>query len=232
MIDQRQTAIASPAYNTPVKYLRVILIFLLLGVIVNLAFAVGFALIAEYSPPSIRGQRTIGPPYKRQVQTQTQFGRTYFTSFRQPGEFGNSISTIAPHWSVLHHGTTYYFDNNLACTFELATGWPWRSMKAAYTHTRTRLRDCDILYGIEITSRSRVPSYVRLLPTRPIAAGFAMNSVFLGGAFWLFLFAFRWGRSAVWMLQNRCPWCGYDLRGADHEACPECGKEIRKANPA
>ena len=29
-----------------------------------------------------------------------------------------------------------------------------------------------------------------------------------------------------------CMKCGYDLRGTDHEACPECGEEIRKGNPS
>ena len=24
-------------------------------------------------------------------------------------------------------------------------------------------------------------------------------------------------------VRGACPACGYDLRGADHEACPECG---------
>ena len=32
--------------------------------------------------------------------------------------------------------------------------------------------------------------------------------------------------------RGRCPHCGYDLSGTDHEACPECGEEIRKDNPA
>ena len=32
--------------------------------------------------------------------------------------------------------------------------------------------------------------------------------------------------------QGLCIRCGYDLRGVDHEACPECGEEIRKGNPA
>ena len=29
--------------------------------------------------------------------------------------------------------------------------------------------------------------------------------------------------------QRRCPQCGYDLSGTDHEACPECGAEVVKA---
>ena len=29
-----------------------------------------------------------------------------------------------------------------------------------------------------------------------------------------------------------CVKCAYDLRGTDHEVCPECGEEIRKGNPA
>ncbi len=32
--------------------------------------------------------------------------------------------------------------------------------------------------------------------------------------------------------KGHCPQCAYDLRGYEHERCPECGKEIRQGNPA
>lgn len=32
--------------------------------------------------------------------------------------------------------------------------------------------------------------------------------------------------------KGRCPQCGYDLSGMEHEACPECGTGVRKVRPA
>ena len=32
--------------------------------------------------------------------------------------------------------------------------------------------------------------------------------------------------------RGKCVKCAYDLRGAEHEACPECGAAIGKVNPA
>ena len=39
-------------------------------------------------------------------------------------------------------------------------------------------------------------------------------------------------RQAIRIRCGQCVQCGYDLRGCEHERCPECGKEIRKGNPA
>ena len=62
----------------------------------------------------------------------------------------------------------------------------------------------------------------RTLPLRPIWRGFAINTIFYAALLWPLLS----GPFALRRLNRRkrglCVACGYDLRHADHAACPEC----------
>jgi len=53
--------------------------------------------------------------------------------------------------------------------------------------------------------------------------GQAIHALALGGALWIpgatLIFLFRAARHP----EGCCQRCGYDLRGAAHERCPECG---------
>ncbi len=62
-----------------------------------------------------------------------------------------------------------------------------------------------------------------LLPLCPAWPGFAVNTVFYAAILWLVIpgpFALR---RFLRRKRGLCVACGYDLRHADHEACPECG---------
>lgn len=73
----------------------------------------------------------------------------------------------------------------------------------------------------------------RLLPLRPMTLGFIVNSLLYGIALWLLVagpLAFiRWRRRRR---IGHCATCGYDLRGATHERCPECGAPIADVQAA
>ncbi|MCZ6736067.1 MAG: hypothetical protein O7C65_09780 [Planctomycetota bacterium] len=61
------------------------------------------------------------------------------------------------------------------------------------------------------------------LPLRPIWPGFAINTLFYAAILWLPIrgpFALR---RLIRRERGLCVVCGYDLRHADHDACPECG---------
>ena len=67
------------------------------------------------------------------------------------------------------------------------------------------------------------------LPMRPIAAGFAINTVFYAAILGLPFVAVGQTCRRRRIRRGRCVKCGYDLRG-DHEAgCPECGWNREKA---
>ena len=66
----------------------------------------------------------------------------------------------------------------------------------------------------------------RPLPLRPIWPGFAINTVFYAAILWLLMFGVFTTRSLIRRKRGHCIKCSYDLRGAEHEACPECGVEV------
>lgn len=64
------------------------------------------------------------------------------------------------------------------------------------------------------------------LPVGVLASGFALNTMFYAGAWWVALFgvtrARRWNRRR----RGLCGRCAYDLRGLEDRAkCPECGTQ-------
>lgn len=60
------------------------------------------------------------------------------------------------------------------------------------------------------------------LPYRPIMRGFLINTIVYGSVFWIFarMVALR---SHLRRKRGLCVNCGYDLRGTQHQRCPECG---------
>ncbi|MEE9129392.1 MAG: hypothetical protein V3T84_05190 [Phycisphaerales bacterium] len=63
----------------------------------------------------------------------------------------------------------------------------------------------------------------KVLPLRPIWLGFAINTVFYAAILWLLTLGPFTARRHIRRKRGLCLKCGYDLRGAEHEACPECG---------
>ena len=63
-------------------------------------------------------------------------------------------------------------------------------------------------------------------PNRVIWSGMIVNEVFYGSVIALSFVGWIQGRRAIRRRSGRCPKCAYDLRGAEHEVCPECGVEV------
>ena len=65
----------------------------------------------------------------------------------------------------------------------------------------------------------------RALPTRPIWLGFILNTIFYAAILWLPFVPFKLRRT-IRCKRGLCIQCGYDLRGTDHNVCPECGTKL------
>ncbi len=53
--------------------------------------------------------------------------------------------------------------------------------------------------------------------------GFVVNTLFYAAIMWLLILGAFALRRVSRRKRGLCVACGYDLRHADHEACPECG---------
>lgn len=108
--------------------------------------------------------------------------------------------------------------------YSIRSGWPWQSMESKWetdsTRPSQRTLASRIDFGIVVVN-SGMFSYGISLPLRPVALPFALNttvySVLLGGSWALIRAAKRHTRAE----RNRCVRCAY--RVARLAICPECG---------
>ena len=70
----------------------------------------------------------------------------------------------------------------------------------------------------------------RYLPVQPTFPGFFINTLSYALVLWLFWSAPFTTRRLFRKRRGRCISCGYDLRYAEHEVCPECGENPDREN--
>lgn len=132
----------------------------------------------------------------------------------------------------------------------VGAGWPARSLRARCVDRDVRWRfvaqgrqadGLARLSGLTATKPGPVwehaivvedhttggPFTARVLPMAPIAVGFAVDTVFWGGASYAIFAgataAAGWVRRRRRRHEGRCPTCDYDLKGMLRAGCPECG---------
>ena len=118
---------------------------------------------------------------------------------------------------------------------EQATGWPMLALASTQVPGR-RTAQVQRLEGIDLgpPPASRFGRGVvvlhRMLPTRPLWPGFAVNSLLCTALWWIVLAMLVWVIRIIhrWparrrVKRGRCPNCGYDLRGKLDAGCSECG---------
>jgi hypothetical protein len=202
-----------------------ILVFLLLGAIVNVAVAWGcgyspffsIALADRYLTPveierlwtehacAGSGARLSGVVAADLVATRKYLGERLFMADLDRG--------------VLCFGPDKAFATTLGI---VEAGFPCRSM----THNTKR----EPVWAVQMPPARLSTSVEWLSDCRIIWPGFAINTVFYAAVLWL-LFAApfalrRWRR----IRRGLCPKCGYDLRNRPTESavCPECGEAAKQ----
>ena len=186
------------------KRVRVIMLFLLLGAIVNVAVAWGCALWSVLAPLSV--------PPKNSTVLRARVDPDFEVIHRRAG-IGLDI-TVVTGGQVIETGMS-----GSATVYEAEL--PWRAMtewRGALTDHQVFVRAPDWMYPIQSMFDRR------FLPPRPLWLGFAANTVLLA--------LVLWSPFVPWVLRQYlrckrglCVKCAYDLRGAEHEVCPECGTQ-------
>ncbi len=180
-----------------------ILIFLLLGAILNIAVAWACVL---WSPVSKISLLTDYPEYQADVRG-------------LPAD--QTIATgMSKGFGIVRFTFTWHVPAEAHAIWHIRAGWPCEAM-AGQIDVEGKIFGAlsapRWLYGM-VDDPDRRP-----LPITPLARGFAINSIL-----WALLIATitlgpGWLRRLYRKHFDRCPTCGYDLSGAAHDRCPECG---------
>ena len=222
----------SPAYNAPMKRFRTILLFLLLGAVVNVGVAWGLvhepksheviiltpteilplmtaqSLVDWYKHSHIYGTRRISRGREQIILNDSMVNRLdSFTDENQREFYETEMILLLMKKPFLR---------------QTRSGWPFLSM---YSWTSdTNPANERVTLGIEIGSW--------IVPYGILLRGFSMNTIILATFMWAIWYGVSQARRSLRVCMGLCPYCAYDLRGTEHEACPECGTALVQATPS
>lgn len=144
-----------------------------------------------------------------------------------------AVTGPIPTWSTCQRLVAQARHTELVISLPLvedARGFPLRSLRCSFNPIYAPSYTCRTVDGIALQPASRLAHRwldPRILPVRPLWAGFAINTVFyaaIGGIFTGSLFALR---HHVRRRKGLCPACAYPTSGS--AVCSECGKVLAKA---
>ena len=210
------------------RWIFKLVVFLLLGAIVNVAVAWGIVLWTPqepYGPGMAVVLNQIDWPRQASPDTpapqRQSSGRTWGLSVIQ------TMAHVLPLDAPRSPGAVSGWGMSL-----FQAGWPCRCVEAQVSQVnrkgvpiRTDFRPAVKLSETLHFLRVGEARY-RVLPLRPIWPGFAINTVFYAAILWLLMFGVFTMRRVIRRKRGHCIKCGYDLSHAEHEACPECGVEV------
>ncbi|MCH8166084.1 MAG: hypothetical protein IH889_10795 [Planctomycetes bacterium] len=217
------------------RRLVTLVILLLLGAVVNVGMAWGCAIGVDVRG----GEEKIGLFEHQDVSEHEEWwafmrysrpGAAYVFSWRMRAEWdasGHSPDEVVPNWSGFKTPTREYesmLRDGEICLAD-GRGWPMLALWSVWLDAGRpqQAKPPRVKHGI-VTSLPWWGDYApRILPLRPIWPGFAINTIFYAAILWLPIrgpFALR---RHIRRKRGLCVACGYDLRHADHDACPECG---------
>ena len=238
------------------KRLRVILLFLLMGAVVNVGVAWVIVLLptpVDYSDNMVYGL-FFDADERWTLNRYEAFGSHFYESRRwtdNSGEEellrvkellgGDKIENVKPNWGSMDRTTEFYqalsgpLDHQVAWERRLfhGRGWPMLSlwcMRFLEVDDGTGIKQFQPKGLIEI---SILPygTVRRVLPLYPIWPGFIVNMLFYTVLSGLLFTATLALRRFIRNKRGLCLKCAYDLRGGEHEACPECGERVAHPSP-
>ena len=239
------------------RWLSKLALFLLLGAITTIAVAWGCAFWTDVNDGSLTRviQPSESDAYEWYFDVHRQPGSAsinlWCISLGKGGsdEVAPAIPTTVPPgfptWNQgwPHESQVSWFGSQIPRAQE-ARGWPWLAMWCEHftyfeqTVEELRSNPAYVTYktlpyrgfALKPIARPIRPAITRVLPLGIIWTGFAGCTVLYASLYLILLYMpsmFTSLRQQIRRRRNQCIACGYDLRGTEHEVCPECGVETR-----
>ena len=214
-----------------------LVLFLLLGAIVNVAVAWGCAAWADVGTDYTEGISEDGTAsllrWSSNIGTLIYFERSRTATLDRTMRGSRRMDELSPYWLHLDVPSAAYQSGRISeeNSFTDARGWPALTMWSEYEWPAYG-QTVVVKGGLPLSSRHSVsnryfaPPLPRALPLRPIWPGFAVNTLLYTVILWLLICGPFELRRLLRRKRGLCITCGYDLGGAEHEACPECGVEV------
>jgi hypothetical protein len=188
-----------------------VIVFLLLGAIVNVAVAWGCT-IPSWSI-TLSATPVDGPSWPLKPKNSWS---TPPNSVARATRFGLAFES----WHDTRTNGRY------ASMSVRRAGWPNYGLRCSSWHELYAGQTKQQVTSFDAVMMKRPFATERWLPLRPIWPGFAVNTLFYAGILWLLFaapFALRRRRR---IKRGLCPACAYPV--GDSEVCTECGKPVRR----
>jgi hypothetical protein len=220
---------------------RVVILYLVLGAVVNVGVAWGASLWIHPSRASLADAWDVTPGNPYWLFAFSRFGTcdriVRYAIFDDPSESPRKfLSQSWPSWSAVRISSTTKEVLRDVAHYEYAFGWPRRAMIYEVTVGPTlpfiSASTVSFQSGLPHRGLGQVGKPIEpqlAFPLRPIWPGFLANTALYAAALCLLSLVPTTMKRAIRRHHGRCIACGYDLRGAAHEYCPECGGAIAEA---
>ena len=220
------------------RRLTKLVVFLLLGAIVNVAVAWGCQIHAEFRSTTFGEYGDLDEYFS--VHVNVGFGITEMSTSRRKSTGADFIegdaavvARVLPKWGDFDTPLPEYVRTEVSADYLItesrraeACGWPLRCLWAEIGRGITRYRyDQDVWFDEQVPATSGYlvfDGYINL-PIRPFFPGFAINTIFYAAILWLLTLGPFTARRMIRRKRGHCIKCGYDLRGDFFAGCPECG---------
>ena len=189
------------------------LLFLILGAIVNVAVAWGYSGIMSYWCP------VIGV-----FDTANHEQRAWWVK-NAPSEAGLIAEGLSECWNRgAKVDWLYSFDESPTTVYakRAMAGWPAFALQGSCWMTNG---------GKRVANRNAMMVGERVIPALPIWPGFAINAIFYAVVLWMLVAGPRSLNRKRRRMRGLCANCAYDLRGTPSGVCPECGEPVEPAAP-
>ena len=217
-----------------------LVVFLLLGAVVNVVVAWGCALWSSNAEGSdgtpVSSAESLWPQYL----TEAGWPPVHHAARREGHGFGLTIIEVR---SEVRGGgedvSSYDFTREFGVLEINRCGWPMRALQwqvhgtggpRALALVREAEKRAGLRKGLECPKviPLRDERWRHRIPVIPVTIGLIANTLFYALVFWLMWSAPFATRRLIRRRCDKCVCCGYDLRHADHEVCPECGTKSQR----